>query len=303
MSSRVNKPKTQRGKRVLLNREAKVKENTKKVMLIRGGKTSEIVTQAMRDIHALKRPNSLMFHRKNILRPFEDQTSLEFFSQKADSSLLVFGSHSKKRPHNLVFGCFFDYHILDMFELGIDKFHPSSSFKSAKVTAGTKPCILFTGEDFENKLEYQRLKILFIDFWRGEQIENVRLQGLEHVIQVTSCDGKIYVRSYRTLLKKSGLKTPRVEVEDIGPSFDFTLRRTRLAAESLYKDSLRKPKALKKKKKKNIDHDVFGTKTGRIHMEKQDLAGLQTRKMKGLKRNKKAELNESGDVKRKKDVE
>lgn len=300
MSSRVNKPKTQQGKRFLLNREAKVKENTKKVMLIRGGKTSEIVTQAMRDIHAMKRPNSLMFHRKNILRPFEDQTSLEFFSLKADSSLLVFGSHSKKRPHNLVFGCFFDYHILDMFELGIDKFLPCSSFKSEKVTIGTKPCIMFSGEDFENKLEYQRLKTLLTDFWRGETIENIRLQGLEHIIQVTAHDGKIYFRSYRTLLKKSGLKTPRVEVEEIGPSFDFTVRRTRIAAESLYKDSLRKPKALKKKKKKNIEHDVFGTKTGRIHMEKQDLASLQTRKMKGLKRNKKTDLDENGDVKRKK---
>lgn len=44
------KPKTQRGKRFLLNRDAKLEENTKTVMLIRGGKTSEMVTQAMRDI-------------------------------------------------------------------------------------------------------------------------------------------------------------------------------------------------------------------------------------------------------------
>ena len=46
-------------------------------------------------------------------------------------------------------------------------------------------------------------------------------------------------------MKKSGLKTPRVEVEEIGPSFDFTLRRTHLASESLYKECLKKPKAAK----------------------------------------------------------
>ena len=30
--------------------------------------------------------------------------------------------------------------------------------------------------------------------------------------------------------------------------------------------------------------DAFGTKLGRIHMTKQDLGNLQTRKMKGLKK-------------------
>lgn len=291
MTSRVSKPKTQRGKRFLLSRESKIEENAKRIMLIRGGKTSEIVTQALRDIHAIKKPNATMFHRKNILRPFEDQTSLEFFSQRNDASLLVFGSHSKKRPHNLVLGCFYDHHVLDMIELGIERFLPISSFKADKVTAGTKPCVMFTGEEFENKHEYRRLKTMLLDMWRGEKIENVRLQGLEHIIQVTACEGKVYFRSYRSVLKKSGLKTPRVEVEEIGPSFDFEVRRTHLATESLYKESLRKPKAAKPRTKKNIGHDTFGTKTGRIHMQKQDLGNLQTRKMKGLKKRKSTDQN------------
>lgn len=41
---------------------------------------------------------------------------------------------------------------------------------------------------------------------------------------------------------------------------------------------------LQPKKKKNISHDVFGTTYGRIHMQKQDLSKLQTRKLKGLKK-------------------
>jgi len=41
--------------------------------------------------------------------------------------------------------------------------------------------------------------------------------------------------------------------------------------------------ALQPKKKKNISHDAFGTRLGRVHMQKMDLSKLQTRKMKGLK--------------------
>ena len=38
------------------------------------------------------------------------------------------------------------------------------------------------------------------------------------------------------------------------------------------------------KSKKNVETDIMGDKIGRIHLGKQDLSELQTRKMKGLKR-------------------
>ncbi|KAG9830898.1 hypothetical protein KCU98_g17459, partial [Aureobasidium melanogenum] len=38
------------------------------------------------------------------------------------------------------------------------------------------------------------------------------------------------------------------------------------------------------KTKKNIETDIIGDKVGRIHLGKQDLNDMQTRKMKGLKR-------------------
>ena len=41
---------------------------------------------------------------------------------------------------------------------------------------------------------------------------------------------------------------------------------------------------LQAKTKKNIETDTIGDKVGRIHMGRQDLSQLQTRKMKGLKR-------------------
>lgn len=64
----------------------------------------------------------------------------------------------------------------------------------------------------------------------------------------------------------------------------MTLRRTTLAADDLMTQACRKPKELRVVKKKNISRDAFGAKHGRIHMGKQDVSRLQTRKMKGLKK-------------------
>lgn len=41
-------------------------------------------------------------------------------------------------------------------------------------------------------------------------------------------------------MKKSGSKTPRVELEPMGPFLDLTLRRTRLASDDLFKRALKK---------------------------------------------------------------
>ncbi|XP_006110054.2 ribosome production factor 2 homolog [Myotis lucifugus] len=234
--------------------------------------------------YALKKPYGVLYKKKNITRPFEDQTSLEFFSKKSDCSLFMFGSHNKKRPNNLVIGRMYDYHVLDMIELGIEKFVSLKDIKNSKCPEGTKPMLIFAGNDFDVTEDYRRLKSLLIDFFRGPTVSNIRLAGLEYVLHFTALNGKIYFRSYKLLLKKSGCRTPRIELEEMGPSLDLVLRRTHLASDDLYKLSMKMPKALKPKKKKNISHDTFGTTYGRIHMQKQDLSKLQTRKMKGLKK-------------------
>ncbi|KAM9356148.1 ribosome production factor 2 homolog [Pholidichthys leucotaenia] len=282
----VTKPKTKRSKRFLESRAPKLTEDVKNAMIMKGGNTSQTVTQALKDIYSLKKPNAVLYKKKNITRPFEDSTSLEFFSKKTDCSLFLFGSHNKKRPNNLIFGRMFDFHVLDMVELGIEKFVSLSDIKASKCPEGTKPMLVFAGEAFDTDNDLKRLKSLLIDFFRGPVVPAVRLAGLEHVLHFTAIEGKIYMRSYRCLLKKSGCRTPRIELEEIGPSLDFALRRTHLASDDLYKLANKQPKALKPKKKKNISHDAFGTKFGRVHMQKQDLSKLHTRKMKGLRKRK-----------------
>ena len=55
-------------------------------------------------------------------------------------------------------------------------------------------------------------------------------------------------------MKKSGSRVPRIELEDMGPSVDFIMRRTKLASEDLYKRSLKVPKTatVSKLKVKNV---------------------------------------------------
>ncbi|XP_076026662.1 ribosome production factor 2 homolog [Genypterus blacodes] len=294
-SDGIVKPKTKRAKRFLQSRAPKLAEDAKNAMIMKGGNTSLTVSQALKDIYSLKKPSAVMYKKKNITRPFEDSTSLEFFSKKSDCSLFLFGSHNKKRPNNLIFGRLFDFHVLDMFELGIEKFVSLGDIKGGKCPEGTKPMLVFAGEAFDMDGEHKRLKSLLIDFFRGPTVTAVRLAGLEHVLHFTALDGKIYMRSYRCLLKKSGCRTPRMELEEMGPALDLVLRRTHMASDDLYKTAHRQPRALKPKKKKNISHDAFGTKLGRVHMQKQDLTKLQTRKMKGLRKRRGEEVAKEGE--------
>lgn len=69
---------------------------------------------------ALKRPHSISFSKKNLVKPFEDHSSLEFWALKNDASMFIIGQNSKKRPHNLIFARTFDNRLLDMCELGVE---------------------------------------------------------------------------------------------------------------------------------------------------------------------------------------
>ncbi|KAL5010447.1 hypothetical protein ScPMuIL_012752 [Solemya velum] len=169
-------------------------------------------------------------------------------------------------------------------------------FQGSKTVVGSKPCLIFSGDDFDQDVDHRRLKSLLIDFFRGPVVTQIRLAGLEHVIMVNAIDGKIFIRNYKILLKKSGSRTPRIELEEIGPSLDLVLRRTKVASDDLYKIALKVPKTAKPRKIKNLSHDPFGSKLGRIHMQKQDLQKLQTRKMKGLKRKKEEKISNSTDA-------
>lgn len=271
-------------------------ENPKKALFLRGTTCSQIAQDALTDLYSLHRPLAQKFTKKNEIHPFEDVSSLEFFSEKNDASILVFGSSSKKRPHTLTLTRMFAHKVLDMLELHLDpgSFRTLSQFKNQKCAVGLKPMLLFSGTPFESPVpnEYTMAKSFFIDFFKGELADKVDVEGLQYMVSISArdtVDGEeakpmIHLRVYLIKTKKSGQKLPRVEVEEMGPRMDFRVGRTKEADGTLLGEAMKKVETIRERSKKNIQTDIAGDKVGRIHLGKQDLKGLQTRKMKGLKR-------------------
>ncbi|XP_055903288.1 ribosome production factor 2 homolog [Eupeodes corollae] len=282
---RIRKPKTRKGKKILLAREPQIIEATRNMLFVDGRKCTGDVKLAMKDLHQLKKPLVKVLNRNNDITPFEDPSSLEFLTMKNDCALFVFGSTSKKRPNNLILGRIFENEVLDMIELGIKQYMSMSEFKNDKIGTCVKPCLVFNGPKWNQTDELRRLRSLLTDTFQKDKVEAIRLQGIEHVMSFTCTeDLTILLRSYKILLKKSGQKTPRIELTEIGPSADFSIRRTRIASEDLYKQARKQPKQLKVTKKKNIATDGLGNTRGRVHLGRQNVTKIQTRRVKGLKK-------------------
>jgi ribosome production factor 2 len=84
-----------------------------------------------------------------------------------------------------------------------------------------------------------------LDFYRGGTLEQISLNGLEYVISVTATTDKIFFRVFNVVLKKSGTRTPRVELEEMGPRIDFAIDRIRFADVDMWKQATRVSKIVK----------------------------------------------------------
>lgn len=299
----VNPAKTRKGKKILLAKEPQIIENDKQTMILKGAKTSGMVNDVLADMYKIRRQNTVMMAKSNPFLPFEDTQPLLDLLAKKDTSMFLFGSHNKKRPHNLVFGRTYDGQMLDMLEFGVTGFKKLCQFKQPKIPLGAKPCLIFNGDMFERYPEWGVVQNYLCDFFNTTKTSSINLQGLEYVLSFTACEPNILMmRSYEVNMKQSGTSTPYVELEEIGISLDLILRRTQIAAPEIKKLSLKQPKAAKIGKTKNITHDLAGSKLATVHMTKQNLQEMPQSRMKGSrkpedgeKKKKKKKVKESGD--------
>lgn len=198
--------------------------------------------------------------------------------------------------------------MLDMVEMSLMLATEGSEPEDSKLQIGVemKPMILFAGSQWndesasEQATLFRQLKTTMIDLFQGEEISSIDVAGLQYVLMVAagenngdttnSSDGSvkpvIHLRWYRVrTVRSSTPKVPRVELDQIGPSLDFRIGRFRFADPNVLSEAMKHAKrANEARTKKNVETDLMGDKLGRVHLGKQDLSQLQTRKMKGLKR-------------------
>ena len=119
----------------------------------------------------------------------------------------------------------------------------------------------------------------------------MNLKGVDRVIICTALENKVLFRQCAIKYKKSGTRMPKVELHEMGPSFDFTLGRHQEAPSDVKKQAYAKPKG--GKKVKNVEHDSLEGKVGRVYVEKQTgLEEMAMMKMKGLKRERREKAEE-----------
>lgn len=96
--------------------------------------------------------------------------------------------------------------------------------------------------------ELKLAKSLILDLFRGEEVDSVNLAGVDRVLMATAEeDEKISFRQYSIRFKKSGSKTPRVALTEMGPRMGLAVRRHRTAAPDLVSEAMAKAVGTKKK--------------------------------------------------------
>lgn len=231
------------------------------------------------------------------VHPFDDAVVVEAAAKKADAALFALASHTKKRPSTLTFGRLFDGSLLDMVEVHIVEGRSIRDIGAVPCGVGIKPAFAFLGDLWEEKEDFRMFKNILLDFYRGSELDEADLHGMETYISVTAVRGSdssgetngdvadhVLFRVYRiNMISKPGARVPDTVLTEMGPRLDMRIGRTRPANPDVMKEALRKVRDLEPRTKKNVIKNVIGDTFGRVHVGDQKLASLQARKLKGLK--------------------
>ena len=279
---------THKGKLYLESLMPKMIEEPKQCLFINTQNSTELMRMVLNEFYLMRKDYSKKLTKKEeIVNVVENRDSIEFLCKKNNTTFFALSSHNKKHPMNITLGCLFDFHLLDYFDFEVTNFLPMSYFKTDTViNSDLKPIIIFQGELFESDFNYDRLKKFFIDFFQLYDKESIIISEMRRIMAISiEKDEKIVkIRNYQingNLTSKANLS--KINLIEIGPSFDLKERRFTLGDEVLYKKTLKQPKGIKEAKEKNIEKNkILGEKRGRIHMQKQNLSAVSLKKFKKI---------------------
>jgi len=288
-------PVTRKGRKVVESRQSQVHEPSKKSLFMKGSKASVYVQSLLKELHCIRKPNSAYLSSRGQANchPIEDPQTAEYLCQKNDCSLFCLGSSNKKHPFRLVFGRMFADSIFDTYEFDVEAYRPRSEFPAVPAAAlGSKPLVVVQGPAFEASELNRNVKNILADFFCGPKAPQLCLQGIDHAIVLTAVDSagaspiSVRFRHYRLDYVKTDTDLPRVEMRELGPSFDLRLGRHKQPDAERIKLSMKVPKEVTGVAKKNVSTNVLGEKRGRVFVDSQDLTKLHTPHHHGTKRRK-----------------
>ncbi|CAE8586885.1 unnamed protein product [Polarella glacialis] len=240
-------PKTRKGRKILKLREPQIVEDAKTALVICGNKSSNDVSNMLKDLHSALQAHVGSTLRRNLLdmQEFnvEDFKSMTKF--KASTKEAAVGS----KPLVIFQGSAFEHD---------EQLKRAKSLLLDFFGAGKPDQVMLSGLD-------QVVVCTAVDA--------MPTAGSSSSVEVSA---KIHVRRYRLLMKKSGSKLPRAEVTEIGPHMNLSLDRTKDPDKDRWKMAIKMPKAAKPKKEKNVTTKEMGKRVGKFHLGKQDFNSIHT---------------------------
>lgn len=275
----LKKAKTHKGRLHLAAKMPKMFEDPKNCIFIHTKSSSELTSLAVSELYMTRKSFSSKVNTKaDVTNVFENQEDIEAQCDKANASLFVYSTDTKKRPMNLVFGNTFDRKLLDAFEFEITNFIPQE-YLEAKIEfePNCQPILVFIGEKFETDSVFQRFKIFMMDFYMQDRLKEVNITDLKRVITfVSTPDDKILIRNYQaSSIGEYSLK--KMNLEEVGPSYDLKKRRNHLSSDDDFKLACKQPSLIKGINKKNKENTLLGVKA-KVFTAKQNLNVLSLKR-------------------------
>jgi ribosome production factor 2 len=145
---------------------------------------------------------------------------------------------------------------------------------------------------FDVSDKHKRIKNLFTDFFKIAELSEVNIVELKRVM-VFTCRGESAPIEVRHLecsdINETTVAKHTVPFREVGPCFDLTLRRDKMADTDHYKEACRQPKVLnvdKKRSDKNKFTTALGETKAKVFVQHQDIDTIALRKFKIGKRSK-----------------